>query len=165
MFEGKKAFSGVSLVRLANVEELHGHVHAQSNDKAKAGLTRGRGVVVTPLEVSDGALMIVEAHYGVRLFGRPDENTGVVQGRTRKEETAWVPLNAFNWVLVPRPYSHRLTRQLDGPKVYVTITRSGELLIVLPRDVNDRPRLIKAHEGTFLDHIGFPNQDRGVFAS
>lgn len=83
MFQGEKAFGCVSLVRLANVEELHGHVHTQSNYKAKTALTSRRGIKVAPLEVSDGPLVIIETHYGIRLLGRPDKNTGVIQSRTR----------------------------------------------------------------------------------
>ena len=63
------------------------------------------------------------------------------------------------------PYPHWLTRQLDGPQVDVTITRGRQLLVILPRYVDDRTRLVETHEGLLLDHVGFPNQDRGVFAS
>ena len=81
MFQSKKAFSCVSLVRLTNVEELHGHVHTQGNYKPKTGLTSRGGIKVAPLEVSDGPLVVIEAHYRIRLLGRPDENTGIIQSR------------------------------------------------------------------------------------
>lgn len=78
VFEGEEALSCVPLVCLANIEELDSHIHAQGDYESKTRLTSRRRIIIAPLEVSDGTFVIIQAHYRIGLFWRPDENAGVI---------------------------------------------------------------------------------------
>lgn len=153
-----------------NIIKLYVLIHAKSHDKADSTVhllvTLRIWINIAPLEISDCDITrIIDANNRLFWLRRPYQYLRVILGTTCEKVALMIPFYIFNQIFMTLPNFERRMWCFNTPKIYLRLTGSSELSIILPSYIEDCTWLTEHVLWLFLYIEGVPYHNIGFITS